>query len=216
MARMRRAQSRHTEVANSIRVLLICTRRIDCLRAFYAWNVHPCAKEPRSDPGLFLYAPARFMLDNSIGRPRFALAVAGQRVCDRANCCGRPPKRWSRLAEGTADRETHASRGGQFVKARIVASWVTIAAPPWTAWPPPRGRSRPTFPPRTTLQSLNAADFGPRFSQNTPAHKKTKGPSRDLEPLGKPALPTTFRPPVRRDDSLGFCQPHRPQPRSLI
>jgi hypothetical protein len=72
-------------------------------------------------------APARFVLDNSIGRPR--LAVAGQRVYDRANCCGRPPKRRSRLAEGIADRETHAARDGQFVKARIVASWVSIAAP---------------------------------------------------------------------------------------
>ena len=37
----------------------------------------------------------------------------------------------------------------------VSASWVSIAAPTReNAWPPPRGRSRPAFPPRGIYKSL--------------------------------------------------------------
>ena len=78
-------------VANSIRVLLICTRRIACLRALSARNVHSCAKEPRSDPGLFSFskAPNRWAAGADRKSPAEAGLVQFARIGQRLRSRGR-------------------------------------------------------------------------------------------------------------------------------
>src|SRR5215469_382666 len=65
-------------------------------------------------------------------------------------------------AEGKPQPEGKV-RGGQSIKAGIVANWVSIAAPTQgIAWPPPRGRSRPAFPPRGIYKVLMRLISGAR------------------------------------------------------